>query len=398
MRHFTYNGPKPIKQIASYCKTLETDINSLINYIDYFTPNYKILNYTPRLSTQYYSNADLIEEGYILPVQIIPHDDFIGKLFRDTEGNLKGESSLIVFPSYLKLHEGLLNRFPEYDHSRIGVLLYYNTFAELKASKQLEYDSTDNVYLLPDTILSMDLNKPQIQLEWELEDDSVVIDPTGITLEHIKDDNSSILYSGTQLSLATATETVSAYGPSLFQRFEPAHIIVSLAMTENDIDEPAAPEHTDPTNYLVCRFAAAGTYYYNNSFNTWTYAERATDLYGEHIVVTFATTQLRYYTKQQTDWPADSFMQFYDAYQYKNNNYEFFIQNQQGAVWNSQILSHQLVCQNENTSSHSFDTFICDDTSEISLANIDSHRIPRYTINIEKANTWSMTNVQTVLW
>jgi hypothetical protein len=32
------------------------------------------------------------------------------------------------------------------------------------------------------------------------------------------------------------------------------------------------------------------------------------------------------------------------------------------------------------------------------LANIDSHRIPRYTINIEKANTWSLTNVQTVLW
>lgn len=395
MRHFTYNGPKPIKQITSYCKTLETDINSLINYIDYFTPNYKILNYTPRLSTQYYSNADLIEEGYILPIQIIPHDDFIRKSFRDPEGNLKGERSLIVFPSYLKLHEGLLNRFPEYDHSRIGVLLYYNTFAELDASKQLQYDSTDNIYLLPDTILSMDLTNPQIKLTFR----SVDREFKDIQLESKNsEDKSSVLYSGTQLSLATATKTVSAYGPSLFQRFEPAHIIVSLAMTENDIDEPAAPEHTDPTNYLVCRFAAAGTYYYNNSFNTWTYAERATDLYGEHIVVTFATTQLRYYAKQQTDWPADSFMQFYDAYQYKNNNYEFFIQNQQGAVWNSQILSHQLVYQKDNTSSHSFDTFICDDTSEISLANIDSHRIPRYTINIEKANTWSLTNVQTVLW
>jgi hypothetical protein len=107
---------------------------------------------------------------------------------------------------------------------------------------------------------------------------------------------------------------------------------------------------------------------------------------------------LRYYTQQETNWPADSFMQYYDAYQYKNNSYEFFIQNTQGAVWNSQILSHQLVYQQENTSSHSFDTFICDDASEISLANIDSHRIPRYTINIEKANTWSLTNVQTVLW
>ena len=80
-------------------------------------------------------------------------------------------------------------------------------------------------------------------------------------------------------------------------------------------------------------------------------------------------------------------MQYYDAYQYKNNSYEFFIRNKHGAVWNSQILSHQLVYQQDNVSSHTCDTFICDDTSEISLANIDSHRIPRYTINIEKANT-----------
>ena len=398
MRHFTYNNPNPIKQIESYCKTLETDINSLINYIDYFTPNYKILNYTPGVDAQYYSNEELIAKQYILPVNIISMNDFIAKSFKDKEGNSKGENSLIVFPSRLKLHEGLLNRFPEYDHSHIGVLLYYGTIAELVAKKQLEHDSELDTYFLPDTILSIDLNKPQIQLEWELEDDSVVKDPTDITLEHIKDDNSSILYSGAQFSLATATENVSAYGPSLFQRFEPAHIIVSLAMAENEKDTETASARLDPANYLVCRFAAAGTYYYNNSFNTWTYTERATDLYGEQIVITFATTQLRYDTKQEKHWPADSFMQYYDAYQYKNNSYEFFIQNPQGAVWNSQILSHQLVYQQDNTSSQSFDTFICDDTSEISLANIDSHRIPRYTINIKPANTWSFTNIQTVLW
>jgi hypothetical protein len=96
---------------------------------------------------------------------------------------------------------------------------------------------------------------------------------------------------------------------------------------------------------------------------------------------------LRYDTKQEKHWPANSFMQYYDAYQYKNHSYEFFIQNTQGAVWTSQILSHQLVYQQDTTSSHSFDTFMCDDSAEISLANIDSHRIPRYTINIEKANT-----------
>jgi hypothetical protein len=268
MRHFTYNNPNPIKQIESYCKTLETDINSLINYIDYFTPNYKILNYTPGVDAQYYSNADLLEEGYILPVQIIPHDDFIKELFRDPEGNLKGERSLIVFPSYLKLHEGLLNRFPEYDHSRIGVLLYYNTFAELDASKQLEYDSIDNIYLLPDTILSMDLTNPQITLTARSGDVDVDVEPKGIQLEHVDSTDSSTLYTGMQLSLATATETVSAYGPSLFHRFEPAHIIVSLAMPENEQDTEQASARIDPANYLVCRFAAAGTYYYNNSFNT----------------------------------------------------------------------------------------------------------------------------------
>ena len=107
-------------------------------------------------------------------------------------------------------------------------------------------------------------------------------------------------YTGMDISLASATRAIPAYGTSLFQRFEPAHIIVSLAMAENEKDTETASARLDPANYLVCRFAAAGTYYYNNSFNTWTYAERATDLYGEHIVVTFATTQLRYYTTQQT--------------------------------------------------------------------------------------------------
>lgn len=82
------------------------------------------------------------------------------------------------------------------------------------------------------------------------------------------DDDSFISYSGTQLSLATATEVVSAYGPSLFQRFEPAHILVSLAKAENEKDTDTASARLDPANYLVCRFAAAGTYYYNNSFNT----------------------------------------------------------------------------------------------------------------------------------
>lgn len=394
MRHFTYNGPEPIQQIKGYCHTLDNDINSLFNYIDYFTPNYKILNYTPRLSTQYYSNNDLIDKEYILPVKIISANDFIENSFTDDQNNPKGESSLIVFPNQLKLHEGLLNRFPEYDHSRIGVLLYYGTIKELVDNGQLIYNEEHNTHFLPDTILSADLTKPQIHLKVN----SVMIDPLDMQLEHVIADDNSIRYSGLQFSVATATEMVSAYGPSLFQRFEPAHIIVSLARAENEKDTEEASVRKNPANYLICRFAAAGTYYYNKSFNTWTYAERATDLYGEHIVVTFATTQLRYYTKQQTNWPADSFMQYYDAYQYKNNNYEFFIQNQQGAIWNSQILSHQLIYRQENTSSRSFDTFICDDASEISLANIDSHRIPRYTINIEKANTWSLNNVQTVLW
>lgn len=267
MRHFTYNGPAPEQQIKGYCHTLENDINSLINYIDYFTPNYKILNYTPRLSTPYYNNADLIDLGYILPVRIISHADFIEKSFRDTQGNLKGESSLVIFPSYLKLHEGLLNRFPEYDHSRIGVLLYYGTFEELNDNHQPEYDPEDNTCFLPDTILSMDLTKPQIQLVVDSAADPVVVDPIDIRLQHGNDD-SLILYSGVQLSLATATEMISACGPSLFQRFEPAHIIISLAMAENEIDEPAALVHADPANYLICRFAAAGTYYYNTSLNT----------------------------------------------------------------------------------------------------------------------------------
>ena len=264
MRHFTYNGPEPIQQIKGYCHTLDNDINSLFNYIDYFTPNYKILNYTPRLSTQYYSNNDLIDKEYILPVKIISANDFIENSFTDDQNNPKGESSLIVFPNQLKLHEGLLNRFPEYDHSRIGVLLYYGTIKELVDNGQLIYNEEHNTHFLPDTILSADLTKPQIHLKVN----SVMIDPLDMQLEHVIADDNSIRYSGLQFSVATATEMVSAYGPSLFQRFEPAHIIVSLARAENEKDTEEASVRKNPANYLICRFAAAGTYYYNKSFNT----------------------------------------------------------------------------------------------------------------------------------
>ena len=138
MRHFTYNGPMPKQQINSYCNILNNDINSLISYINYFTPNYRILNYTPGLSVQYYSNADLIKLGYILPVQILSEADFLGDVFGDDPDHPNGESSLIVFPNHLKLHEGLLNRFPEYDHSRIGVLLYYGTVDDLSTNRHLK--------------------------------------------------------------------------------------------------------------------------------------------------------------------------------------------------------------------------------------------------------------------
>lgn len=390
MRHFTYNGLEPIQQIKGYCHILENDINSLISYIDYFTPNYKILNYTPGLSTQYYSNDSLKEKQYILPVKIVSVEDFLTENFQDDPDSVKGEDSLIVFPSYLKLHEGLLNRFPEYDHSHIGVLLYYGLQEDINYKSLLINDMT--YYFLPENILSYNFNDPIIQLVNKTQD-KVVLQNVRLVGE-----NSDIAVTPDMISVASATTYYPAYGPSLFQRFEPAHIIVSLARAENEKDIPGASARTDPANYLVCRFAAAGTYYYNNNFNTWTYSERATDLYGEHIVLTFASLQLRYYTTQETNWPTNSFMQYYDAYRYKNNSYEFLIHNQKGAVWNSQILSHQLVYQQNQTSSQSFDTFVCDDSSEISLANIDSHRIPRYTINIEKANTWSFDNIQTVLW
>ena len=169
MRYFTYNGSTPKQQIKGYCHTLENDITSLINYIDYFTPNYKILNYTPRLSTQYYSNDELIAKNYILPIKIIPMDDFLDPLIdlTDDKGQIKGEDSLIVFPSYLKLHEGLLNRFPEYDHSRIGVLLYYGTIDNLLEAEQLRIEAIENknLYFIPDTILSLNWNDPLIQVK-----------------------------------------------------------------------------------------------------------------------------------------------------------------------------------------------------------------------------------------
>ena len=40
-----------------------------------------------------------------------------------------------------------------------------------------------------------------------------------------------------------------------------------MALPENEVNDANASVRLDPTNYLICRFAAAGTYYYNTDFN-----------------------------------------------------------------------------------------------------------------------------------
>lgn len=391
MRHFTFNtftsSTTPHKQIEHYAAQLHQDIVSLIGYIQYFAPNYKILNYSPGQSATYYSNEKLIEDGYILPARVLSAEDYYNQKFVDESGNPNGESTLIIFPNKLELHEGLLNRFPEYDKSRLGVLLCYGNTDDIGL-----LSSPSGEYFLSDAVLEYNYAKPQYVWHHSSQDISL----SDICLNNTTED---IQCYGDDFRISSSLNYYLPYAPSRLQRFAPAHIIVSMAMPENEPNQSMSKMRIDPNNYLICRFAAAGTYYHNTHMNTWTYSEKATDLYGESVVVTFAPYQLRYHTTDACNWPTLSYSQFYDAYRYRNNNYDFAIQTMAGAVWASQILSHKLIYRNQiDANTCHYDTFMCDDSSKITLANVDSHHIPRYTINIEKANTWDLDCVETVLW
>lgn len=394
MRHFTFNTftshTTPHKQLEHYAMHLHQDTVSLINYIQYFAPNYKILNYSPGQSATYYSTEKLIEDGYILPARVLSTEDYYNQNFADENGNPNGESTLIIFPNKLELHEGLLNRFPEYDKSRLGVLLYYGNQEDIGLRDETINDMT--YYFLSEDILQLDYIEPQYIWHHNSQDLSLFDIRLNTSAENTQ-------FYGDDFRISSALNYFLPYAPSRLQRFEPAHIIVSMAMPENEPNQSTSKVRTDPNNYLICRFAAAGTYYHNTNMNTWTYSEKATDLYGESVVVTFTPCQLRYHTTDSCSWPAWSYSQFYDAYRYRNNNYDFAIQTSAGAVWTSQILSHKLIYSNQiDANTCYYDTFMCDDSSKITLANVDSHHIPRYTINIEKANTWDLDCVETVLW
>ena len=166
MRNFVFNNTRPNeiphKQLEQYCSSLNTDINSLIHYIRYFAPNYKILNYSPGLEISYYTNQELIEKGYILPVQILSVEDYTNRVLVTTDGDANGESSLIVFPNKLELHEGLLNRFPEYDHSPVGVLLYYGSVQEIPMITEVISDTT--YHFIPADVLMFDYVHPNYKI------------------------------------------------------------------------------------------------------------------------------------------------------------------------------------------------------------------------------------------
>ena len=263
MRHFTFNtftsNTTPHKQIEHYAVQLHQNIVSLIDYIQYFAPNYKILNYSPGHSATYYSNEKLIEDGYILPARVLSTEDYYNQNFVDANENPNGESTLIIFPNKLELHEGLLNRFPEYDKSRLGVLLYYGEQDEIGLKEKKINDMT--YYFLSEDMLQLDYIEPQYIWHYNSQDLSLFDIRLNAGTENTQ-------FYGDDFRISSALNYFLPYAPSRLQRFEPAHIIVSMAMPENELNQSTSKVRTNPNNYLICRFAAAGTYYHNTDMNT----------------------------------------------------------------------------------------------------------------------------------
>lgn len=410
MRHFTftfdslslkYNKDlhQPEQQIKYYCDILNQDINSIRDYIDYFIPNYKILNYNVGTSVSYYSDEELLTQGYMLLVSVLNADVYNNLVNgsaitdEDLRDTIQNNTTIIVFPNKLQLHEGLLNRFPYYDKSPIGVLLCFGSESDLS----IKTVSIDDIYY--QCVSQEIINYNERDNNWKLFNDSNFsfqnyrLYTNDTTVENTT-------WSWANLNLRSVNEISSPYGPSLVQRFDPAYIIISLASPEDQLNTSAAEVRNNPNNYLYCRLAGAGSYYIPQLYQRWSFQDKAIDTHGERILLTFASQQLRYYCNLDMQWSALSNFRSYQSYDYKNSIYQSHIQTIHGAIWtNSQLLNHELIYVNSMSGTTIVDTFITDDSAEIVLANVDSHKIPRYNIHINNQVSWTLEGkVHTVLW
>lgn len=417
MRHFSITaarGTKFFYKWQEYILRLDSELQSIADFINWQNPNYQILNYTPGTNTTYYSYEELINKGYIREVYFYDAQNEAPVTSQNLQPN-----TLLVFPANLSFHQGVINNFKPLSNSK-GTFLCFFAFEYLKEflanRSEVEADS-QALWILPDTLLINGLDTEVTRwvpvdyvYSW---DENLEIDITnsfatsGVDyawwravsgsqeetepkinpLEKL--DVSSFIFN--QYRIISYENTQKLTADSRFIPFKEAFFVVSLARAEDNLDSPLAPVRLDPKNYLYCRMAGGSPYYLING-SDFDFQRKGSINFGNNNIFILAANPIR--VAYSLTWPQDTTALGFLSYIY--SPWEVSLGNKNGIPWTGyHNLNHHisLYTYKETSSLYTSEEIFTENSSEVGFTNIDKNKIPYYTINInEGAN---LKNIET---
>lgn len=406
MRHFaltSVSGTKYFYKWQQYLNRLDLELQSIADFISWQNPNYNILNYTPGTNGVYYSQQELINQQYIKEVY-----------FYDAEGPAPtsaggySANALLVFPSELSFHQGILNNFKVYEK---GAYLCFFSLEYLKKflanSSEIANATQDALWMLPDTLLINGLDTSitrwvpvDYTASWEenLEQDSTnnfatsgedyafwraISDSASDSNPQISPlqnlDPTTFIFNNYRIVSYESTHKLSA--DSKLIPFKEAFFIISLARVEDNLDSALSPVRLDPNNYLYCRMAG-GSPYYSLAGTVFNFQRKGSIRFGNSNILVLANQPVR--IGYAFTWPEQT--QSLGLLSYTTNPWVVALGNKNGIPWTgSSGINHQISLYTE-ISENVFvsEEIFTENSSEVGFANIDKNKIPYYTININE--------------
>lgn len=421
MRHFALTsvnkGPLYYKWYQ-YIRKLDSELQSLADYINWMNPNYNILNYTPGTNSTFYSQEELVQRGIIRKVYFYDSTISTTELQSLVASDTLVENALIVFPPRLQYHEGMINNFKPYSR---GIFLSF--FAEIEFQSFLANDTSDDswkdpstIWILPDVLLINGLETGITR--WVLADeededviedsiDNNLIGDSGVNsalwrLVSSDSDGSSnpVLTPIAQLDahslifnnfrIISYEETQKFGADAKLIPFKEAFFVISLARMEDNLDNELAPVKTDPKNYLYCRMAGGSPYYTLNA-SDFVFEPRGSVHYGSSqiLVLTSQPVRIAFHTQWISSY-ANGYISYF------RNPWRAQLTNSAGVPWvGFNTPSHHLaVIHTDSSANISSEELITEHFGEVSTTNIDKTKIPVYTININEGLTINKINTE----
>lgn len=410
MRHFaltsTNNSVLRYKW-HQYIRKLDLELQSLADYINWISPNYNILNYTPGTNSTFYTYDEMIQKGIVRKVYFYNSSISSSALQSLINSSDLKENALLIFPTKLQFHEGILNNFKPHER---GIFLSFFTELEFKSflANHVDDDSwqdPETIWFLPDILLVNGLeegttrwvpvgeepdNNEETTDEENLKGENGIdyalwrlvsldeSDSNPIILPISQLDSRSLIFNNFRIISYEETQTFGSDAKII--PFKEAFFIISLARMEDNLDSELAPVKANPKNYLYCRMAGGSPYYALNA-SDFIFESNGSVNYGSSQVLVLTSQPVR--VAFHHSW-VNSYSNGYISY--LRNPWRPQLTNCYGVPWvGFNAPSHHLAIIHTDTLNNiTSEEIITEHFSEVSISNIDKTKIPVYTININE--------------